>query len=247
MAETGYTPQAVVPRTVRAVELRGPRAVVGDYARWGTGVLAGMPQSLRGNGGGFTFEGVQYPYLYHRHKFTWLTERVVEVPIAQARVDSMNGARVLEVGNVLSHYRPQSHQVVDKYEQMPGVVNRDVLDLADLGRFDLVVAVSTLEHVGRDEEPRDPDKAIDAVRALQALLAPGGRLLLTVPVGYHTGLDDALRSGTVPVTSLGALRRERIGPHWREVPPETVWGTPYDFLLYSARAVVIAEIGPPGG
>jgi SAM-dependent methyltransferase len=244
VAETGYIPQAVVPRTARALELRGARAVVGDYARWGTGVLAGMPYSLRGNSGRFTFEGAEYPYLYRRHKFTWLTERAVEVPIAQARVDAMNGARILEVGNVLSHYRPQNHQIVDKYEQMPGVLNRDVLDLADLGLFDLIVAVSTLEHVGRDEEPRDPDKAIDAVRRLRFSLTPGGRLLLTVPVGYHTGLDDAIRTGLIPVTGLAALRRERIGPHWRQVPPETVWGTPYDFLLYSARAVVIAEIGP---
>ena len=86
------------------------------------------------------------------------------------------------------------------------------------------------------------------MRQVVRVRTPTGEVFMpAVPVGYHTGLDDALRSGTVPVTSIGALRRERIGPHWREVPPETVWGTPYDFLLYSARAVVIAEIGPPGG
>ena len=36
------------------------------------------------------------------------------------------------------------------------MLNLDVLDLDDLGPFDLIVAVSTLEHVGRDESPRDP-------------------------------------------------------------------------------------------
>ena len=42
---------------------------------------------------------------------------------------------MLEVGNVLRHYRPQlDHLVVDKYEHAPGVLNRDVLDLDDLGR-----------------------------------------------------------------------------------------------------------------
>ena len=65
---------------------------------------------------------------------------------------------MLEVGNVLGHYVPVEHLVVDKYEQAPGVLNDDVADL-DLGRqFDLVLAVSTLEHVGLDEETRDPDK-----------------------------------------------------------------------------------------
>jgi hypothetical protein len=75
---------------------------------------------------------------------------------------------------------------------------------------------------------------------------------MTVPVGYHTGLDAALRDGVIPTDRLGALRRERIGGRWQEAPPEAVWDSSYDFLLYSARAVVIAEIsaahaGAPGG
>lgn len=244
MAEAGYIPQRVRPRTVRAVELRGIRPVMGDYARWGVGVVAGLPWSLRGTRGCFAFGGEEYDYLYHRYKFTWLTERAVEVPIAQALVDRHRGARILEVGNVLSHYRRQDHLVVDKYERRPGVLGRDVLDLADLGPFDLVVAISTLEHVGRDEEPRDPGKAVEAIQALRSLLARKGRLVLTVPVGYHSDLDRALQLGQVPVARLRALRRDRLGPHWREVPADTVWGAAYDFLLYSARAVVVAEIGP---
>lgn len=246
MAETGYIPQAVRPRTARAAELRGVRPVLGDYARFASGLLAGLPWSLRGRRGRFAFGSEQYPYLYHRYKFSWLTERAVEVPIVQAIVDRHRTRRVLEVGNVLAHYREQDHLIVDKYEQGPGVLNRDVLELADLGAFDLVVAVSTIEHVGRDEEPRDPEKASEAVRALRSLLARGGRLVLTVPVGYHHGLDAALRDGTFRPARLGALRRERLGPHWREVSPDTVWGTPYDFLLYSARAVVVAEFEPAG-
>lgn len=241
MEENGYIPLAIRPRTARAVELRGLRPVVGDYARFGVGLLAGLPWSRDGEHGSFLFAGDEYAYLYHRHKFTWLTERAVEVPIAQAIVERHRGARILEVGNVLSHYRAVDHIVADKYERAPGVVNRDVLDLAGLGEFDLVLAVSTLEHVGRDEEPRDPGKAVEAVHALRARLAPGGRLVMTVPVGYHLGLDAALRNGALGTARLRALRRERLGPHWREVPSDSVWGASYDFLLYSARAVVVAE------
>jgi SAM-dependent methyltransferase len=149
---------------------------------------------------------------------------------------------VLEVGNVLAHYAAQGHVVVDKYEEAPGVLNRDVLELDDLGPFDLVLAISTVEHVGWDEEPRDPGKAAEALRRLAALLAPGGRLLLTVPVGYHPAFDAALAAGEFDFAQAGALRRSRLGPHWRQVDPEEAWGTPYDFLLSSARAVFVGVI-----
>ena len=99
----------------------------------------------------------------------------MEVPVAQAFVDRHPPDRVLEVGNVLSHYRPQQHVVVDKYEQAAGVLNRDVIDLSDLGDFDLIVAVSTLEHVGLDEEPPDPGQArVRRRRRCEPCLRPAG-------------------------------------------------------------------------
>jgi len=242
LAQGAYTPQALGARVARAARLRGPRPVVGDFARWGTALLVGLPWTLPGYHGEFTFSGDRYPYRFHPYKWSWLTERAVEVPIAQAIVDRHAGQRILEVGNVLSHYRPQSHVIVDKYERQPGVLNRDVLDLDDLGQFDLVIAVSTIEHVGW--EPRDPDKALEGLRRLEGLLAPGGRLVVTVPVGYHAGLDAALGSGAFQFTRAAALRR--VGQtRWREALPEEVWNVPYDFLLYSARAVFVGQIERP--
>ncbi len=94
---------------------------------------------------------------------------------------------------MLGHYRDEHHLVVDKYEQAPGVLNRDVLELGDLGPFDLIVAISTLEHVGYDEQPRDPDKAPRAVAGAAAAAGPGGRLVLTVPAGYNRAFDRGAR------------------------------------------------------
>jgi SAM-dependent methyltransferase len=132
--------------------------------------------------------------------------------------------------------------VVDKYEPAPGVLNRDVLELGELGPFDLIVAISTLEHVGHDEAPRDPTAAPRAVQALRERLAPGGRLLITVPAGYNRAFDAAIADGSIPTSSLSALRRVGGGTRWREVGPAQAWQAPYDFLLYSARAVVFAVI-----
>jgi SAM-dependent methyltransferase len=238
---SGYRPQALSDRMRAAAVARGRLPVAADLGRYGAGFLAGLPWTLRGRRGRFQLDGESYAYLFHRYKATWLTERAVEVPVVQRLVDREPG-RVLEVGNVLSHYRAQRHLVVDKYEQAPGIMNRDVLDLDDLGQFELVVAISTLEHVGWDEEPRRPQAALEAVSALRERVAPGGRLVLTHPVGYNPRLDDALSSGAVPLERTAALRRAGRRTRWEQVPTEEAWLATYDFLLYSARAVVIAEV-----
>jgi SAM-dependent methyltransferase len=243
---SGYTPLGLGERARAAVAQRGARPVIGDLARWATGVAAGLPRVSRGGHGRFVFQGQEHAYLYHPYKQPWMTERAVEVPIVQRIVAAHAGARILEVGHVLGHYGPIGHVVVDKYEQAPGVHNLDVFDLAPLGEFDLIVAISTLEHVGWDESPRVPGQAGRALTALTRSLAPGGRLVVTVPVGYNPSFDADLSRGAVPFDSAGAMRQQRAGPHWREVPVAEVWTVPYDFLLYHARAVVIGEITRAG-
>jgi SAM-dependent methyltransferase len=242
---SGYMPQSLPTRLARAARIRGARPVLGDFVRWAGRLVGGLPWVVRGSRGEFAFQGESYSYLFHPYKRTWLTERAVEVPIVRRIVERHRLGRVIEVGNVLSHYGPQDHLVADKYEHAPGVLNRDVLELDDLGPFDLVVAISTLEHVGWDEEPQEPGKALEALRGLEALLAPGGRLVITVPVGYNPAFEAALRDGTLRLSHVGALRRVGGGTRWREVPVDEVWDAPYDFLLYSARGVVVAVIERP--
>jgi SAM-dependent methyltransferase len=182
-------------RVRAAVAERGGGPVAADIARFTLGWLAGQPAVMAGavggtgagsgagGGGSFVFGGRTYRYHFHPYKHSWLTERAVEVPVARGVVEQYAFGRILEVGNVLGHYRAHSHLVVDKYEHAPGVLNRDVMDLEDLGAFDLIVAISTLEHVGQDEPERGPEKAARAALALRERLAPGGRLLITLPLG----------------------------------------------------------------
>jgi SAM-dependent methyltransferase len=257
--DAGYGIRPPVERVRRAVSERGVRPVAADIARFTRGWLAGQPRvkgvrGVRGGGGRgsaggatFTLGGRTFPYLFHPYKHSWLTERAVEVPVARAVVEQYAAGRILEVGNVLGHYRAHSHLVVDKYEHEPDVVNRDVLELEDLGKFDLIVAISTLEHVGQDELPREPDKAARAALALRERLAPGGRLLVTVPIGYNAAFDAALRDGTLPVSEASAMERIGSSRRWREVSPDAVSSARYDFLLYAARAVLFAFIDAPSG
>ena len=47
--------------------------------------------------------------------------------------------------------------------------------------------------------------------ALRERLAPGGRLLVTVPAGYNPAFDAALREGAIASTRSAALRRTGAG------------------------------------
>jgi SAM-dependent methyltransferase len=232
----------IAARVARHARTRGLAPVVADCASWATRWALGRPRTGR-PGGTFGHDGTPLPYLRHAYNYTWLNERAVEIPLAEAVLDAAGpSARVLEVGNVLGHYRSGTHTVVDKYERAPGVHNVDVVDIdVPGGPFDLIVAISTLEHVGLDEEVQDPDKPARAIAHLTALLAPGGRLWCTFPVGYNPALDAGLREERLGFDRLTALRRTGRDNRWEQIPVDDVWGISYDWLLYTAHAIVVAE------
>lgn len=246
--DSGAVPAAGIARRVtRHARSRGVAPVLADCASWAARWIVGRPLTGRPVSATFTHDGVPHRYRRSAYNYTWLNERAVEVPLAVAQLDAAeragtDPARILEVGNVLSHYRPAAHTVVDKYERADGVHNVDVVALDLAGPFDLILAVSTLEHVGFDEDVQDPGKPARAVARLGSVLAPGGRLWCTFPVGYNPALDAGLRDGSLGFTRLTALRRTGRDNRWAEVPPADVWGVQYDWLLYTAHAVIVAEL-----
>lgn len=218
--------------------------VARSCASWGFRWMTGRAGINRRSLDSFWYDGTEYEIMRHRYCYTWLNERAVEVRLGLSVLDAAGGGRVLEVGNVLSHFREVDHTVVDKYEQAPGVHNVDVVDLDLPDRYDLIISISTLEHVGFDEEPKDPGKPARAVARLTELLAPGGRLWCTVPPGYNPSLDADLQAGRLGFTRLTALRSDRSGK-WTEIPIERAWDGYYDWLLFTARTIVVAELVKP--
>lgn len=197
-------------------------------------VLAGLRQRrqvlayrLRKAGRRFTLGGEEYPYFAHGYNIAWLCERTVEVPVAWRLAARFQGRRVLEVGNVLSHYFETSHDVLDKYEQAPGVLNEDLVGFRPKEPYDLVLSVSTVEHVGWDEEPKDPAKALAGIETLKGLVAPGGTLFFTFPLGHHPELDRALDEGRLGLARALYLRRVSADNNWAEAGRDAVRGAPY--------------------
>jgi SAM-dependent methyltransferase len=129
-----------------------------------------------------------------------MTERVVEIPWVLSRYQGER--RVLDVGSAnavpfyLQHLIARNiaelHGVDLSSRRVPGIrmTQADVrhMPFPDAS-FDLVMCVSTLEHIGLDNRGYDLEAPLEARGDLAAMveirrvLDPSGRLLITVPFG----------------------------------------------------------------
>ena len=190
----------------------------------------------------FRFRDKDWDCFYHDYNVTWCNERCVEVPVGLDYLERFRGQAVLEVGNVLSHYATGDHTVLDKYERAHGIVNEDIVEYKPVKPFDLVLSISTLEHIGFDDDAagESREKLLAAISACRALLEPGGLFAFTVPLGYNPDLDQLIAD-----KALGADREwfmQRSGPRdWGEVPREKATGAAYGRPYPYANALLIAE------
>jgi hypothetical protein len=203
------------------------------YARWLLLRLAARET--------FVFQGREYRYFHHPYNVTWTNERAVEVPIIRRAIEEAGATRLLEIGNVLGHYFRLGHDVVDKYESGAGILNRDIVDFRPQAPYDLIVSISTLEHVGWDEDDRDAGKIPRAVEHIRTLLAPGGRAIITLPLGYNPYLDELVSAGALDFDRAYFLLRvaER---EWREVDRADLGRPAYGSPFPGANGLVIGVI-----
>jgi hypothetical protein len=173
---------------------------------------------------------------------TWACERSVEVPIAKWYLDQSPADKVLEVGNVLSHYFPVTHDVLDKFERGPGIINEDIVDFVPKKPYRLIISISTFEHIGFDDEDTEPsDKKIrSAIAACRKQLEPGGTLVITVPLGYNPSLDIMIRKGELKSSKEFYLKRTgRL--NWESVPKDDAIGCSYMSPFPYANGILVAE------
>lgn len=187
----------------------------------------------------FVMGGEAFPYFFHDYNKAWTCERTVEVPVAARQLARCAGGRILEVGNVLAHYLPVRHEVVDKYEVAPGVTNLDVVELPVEPRYDLILSLSTLEHVGWDEAERDDQKILVALDRLKRCLRPGGVLLVSLPLNYNHNMDALIRARGIRFDEEHFLQRVSALNGWREVDRETALAARYGHPYVGANGLLI--------
>jgi SAM-dependent methyltransferase len=185
----------------------------------------------------FRFQGRDYHYFFHSYNLAWRNERSVEIPIARRFLSEHADDEILEVGNVLSHYLAVEHDILDKYEVSEGVINEDALQFNPGKKYDLILSISTLEHMGWDEYPLEPGKTVAVIMNLAGLLNPGGELVATFPLGYNPEFDRLLEQKQIPFTEIFALRRTPGKNEWTQTDFASVLGTGYKRSRFRADAV----------
>ena len=190
------------------------------------------------------FAGKNHAYVVH--PFILDNERTVEVAIASEFLRGKTG-EILEVGNALTNFFRFPHDVVDKYEKTPGVINEDIVTYAPRRKYDCIVTISTLEHVGWDEQPREPEKILQAINHLKELLAADGQLLATMPLGYNCFVDQMVRENKTGFSEIRYLLRISADNQWREAQLEEVIDAKFGSPFSCANAIVVGYFRKNGG
>ena len=196
-------------------------------------------------------------------------ERLVEVPWVLSRLRT---GRVLEVGYAFA----EPAYIAALVEADPGELVGVDLATAEVPGFETVIAdarslpfpdtsfdqvllVSTLEHIGADNEvygvegtPDDSGRSA-ALRELRRILRPDGSLLVTVPLGepcdYGWFRQEDVRGWTRLFTGAGFFVEEQeayeLGEEgWRSAPTFDPAGVTYGTRGPAASAVLCAELSP---
>jgi len=197
-------------------------------------------------------------------------ERAIEIPWALSRL--AGATRVLDIGSANAQPAYLAALVGAGVPELVGVdlveaeipeMQTVVADVRDLpfpdSAFDLVLCISTLEHVGRDNRvygggSKTDGGELEALRELRRVTARGGRIVVTVPSGDEEDhgwfvqrepdswnglfLDAGLRVEEEEIYALGTAG-------WRAAPDFDPRGVRYGER--GAAAVLCATLGPAGG
>jgi hypothetical protein len=171
----------------------------------------------------FKFNGKEYKYFVHTYNDSRHNERAVEVALALDLIKAAApDARILEIGSVLPNYLNFKHDVVDKYDCSgdTSIIRQDIVDYKPAEKYDLILSISTFEHIGWDSGAEEAEKGTGkinvALEHTKTLLKDGGIMMITMPLGYNKELDQMLKEKKLHFDELRCIRRDDYNG-WDEI------------------------------
>jgi hypothetical protein len=187
----------------------------------------------------FKVDGKIYQYFINHYNAV-NSERVVEISftIDFLKKNKYEEKKVLEVGNVLSHYFRFKHKIVDRYEKETYVDNVDIVDFNPGEKYDIIISISTVEHIGYDEPIKENGKSKKAIQKIIDLLNDNnGIALITVPLGYNPEIDYIIENNEIEFSKKYFLKRISRLNLWEETNMEEAMNHKYNQKYPSANSV----------
>ena len=185
----------------------------------------------------FTVNNKIYKYKLTRHRSTD-NERVIEIPYVCSFIKTNKNQKLLEVGNTLSNYFNIKHVIIDKYETGKNIVNVDIVKYTTKNKYDLIISVSTIEHIGYDEPIREYGKVLKAIQKLIQLLNKNGKLIITVPLNYNPEINEIIIGKKMKFSDVYFMKRISWFNNWVETTQDDALKCAYN-SKYSAANVVV--------
>jgi hypothetical protein len=186
----------------------------------------------------FVFDGKRLKYFYSGEGA--FSERGIEIPIINHFLHTNKKKKVLEIGNVLNLYKKHNSDVIDKYEEAENVINQDIINYKPKIKYNLAVSISTLEHVGWDEIPKNPKNFFKAIQNIRKnCLKKGGRLIFTVPIGYNQYMDRILKNNKIKLYKKYFFKRISLNNQWVLTNEKEAFSKKYNFPYECANAIML--------
>jgi len=168
-------------------------------------------------------------------------ERVVEIPFAIdfLKKNNYKEKKILEVGDVLSHYFNFKHKVIDKYEKETFVYNIDIVDFNPDEKYDIIISISTIEHIGYDEPIKEVGKPKKALQKIIDLLDSNGIALITVPLGYNPEINSIVKNNEIEFSKRYFLKRISHLNLWEETNIQEAMNYKYGSKYQAANAIAL--------
>lgn len=196
----------------------------------------------------FYFQGKKYYYFYNRHNYTFINERAIEIPIFSNIINKHQTSKILEVGSTLWNYFHQQYDVVDKYDESPEIIRKDILRYHPKTKYDLIISISTLEHVGWDESlygkscKNNKNYFLKTLKHLQSLLTDQGSIIFSVPLGYNPYVDLYITKMHDYFDDLYFMQRSPIINRWKQINRTKLRNFKHNYLLGYSNAIAIGVI-----
>ena len=190
----------------------------------------------------FEFDNNELDVFFNKYRTTWANERMIEIPLFHYLVEKYCDKRILEVGNVLPHYFDVNHDVLDKYEQGENVINEDIAQYKPEINYDIIISISTFEHIGYDEDQLRPEKIFEVIEHLKNMLNPNGKIIFSIPIAYNPYLDEFIFHNRINLNDEQYYTRKRKFNKWEKTDRQTAADSDYGNPYYCASTILIGTI-----